>query len=236
MNNLVLPLGRVCASNALMRSITIDASVNDSSWEALDFENKSLGIIDDELTQLLRKWGLEDAVEALAKHGWNSVSRLKIFKRDEHMDELGLPSGTVCALEILLQSLVTNTLSAPPAALPVAAVTTALQTVSPAAESAAALATPAVVPTAASAASLQTVAPRSTTAAIQAVAPQATTAAAAVTTTDLRKVGPSAAPAALVATPTVISNQRPRFRQLLPDQQQQPFGQSLTQQKKQQQQ
>jgi hypothetical protein len=71
MNNLVLPLGRVCASNALMRSITIDASVNDSSWEALDFENKSLGIIDDELTKLLRKWGLEDAVEALAKHGWN---------------------------------------------------------------------------------------------------------------------------------------------------------------------
>ena len=235
MNNLVLPLGRVCASNALMRSITIDASVNDSSWEALDFENKSLGIIDDELTQLLRKWGLEDAVEALAKNGWNSVSRLKIFKRDEHMDELGLPSGTVCALEILLQSLVTNTLSAPPAALPVAAVTTALQTVSPAAESAAALATPAVVPTAASAASLQTVAPRSTTAAIQAVAPQATTAAA-VTTTELQKVGPSAAPAALVATPTVVSNQRPRFRQSLPDQQQQPFGQSLTQQKQQQQQ
>ena len=236
MNNLVLPLGRMCASNALMRSITIDASVNDSSREALDFENKSLGIIDDELTKLLRKWGLEDAVEALAKHGWNSVSQLKIFKRDEQMDELGLPSDTVCVLEILLQSLVTNTLSAPPAALPVAAVTTALQTVSPAAESAAALATPAVVPTAASAASLQTVAPRSTTAAIQAVAPQATTAAAAVTTTDLRKVGPSAAPAALVATPTVVSNQRPRFRQSLPDQQQQPFGQSLTQQKQQQQQ
>ena len=154
---------------------------------------------------------------------------------DEQMDELGLPSDTVCVLEILLQSLVTNTLSAPPAALSVAAVTTALQTVSPAAESAAALATPAVVPTATSAASLQTVAPRSTTAAIQAVAPQATTAAA-VTTTDLQKVGTSAAPAALVATPTVISNQRPRFRQLLPDQQQQPFGQSLTQQKKQQQQ
>jgi hypothetical protein len=177
MNNLVLPLGRMCASNALMRSITIDASVNDSSREALDFENKSLGIIDDELTQLLRKWGLEDAVEALAKHGWNSVSRLKIFKRDEHMDELGLPSGTVCALEILLQSLVTNTLSAPPAALPVAAVTTAdLQTVRPAAESAAALATPAVAPTAASAASLRTVAHGSTTAAIQAVAPSTTAA------------------------------------------------------------
>jgi hypothetical protein len=205
--------------------------VNDSSWEALDFENKSFGIIDDELTKLLRKWGLEDTVKALAKHGWNSVSQLKIFKRDEQMDKLGLPSDTVCALEILLQLLVTNTLSAPPAALPVAAVTTAdLQTVRPAAESAAALATPAVVPT------VQTVAPRSTTAAIQAVAPQATTAAAAVTTTDLRKFGPSAAPAALVATPTVISNQRPRFRQSLPDQQQQPFGQSLTQQKQQQQQ
>jgi hypothetical protein len=204
--------------------------VNDSSWEALDFENKSFGIIDDELTKLLRKWGLEDTVEALAKHGWNSVSQLKIFKRDEQMDKLGLPSDTVCALEILLQLLVTNTLSAPPAALPVAAVTTAdLQTVRPAAESAAALATPAVVPT------VQTVAPRSTTAAIQAVAPHATTAAA-VTTTDLQKVGPSAAPAALVATPTVVSNQRPRFRQSLPDQQQQPFGQSLTQQKQQQQQ
>jgi hypothetical protein len=176
-NNLVLPLVRMCASNALMRSIPIDASVNDSSWEALDFGNKSLGIIDDELTKLLRKWGLEDAVEALAKHGWNSVSRLKIFKRDEHMDELGLPSGTVCALEILIQSLVPNTLSAPPAALPVAAVTTAdLQTVIPAAESAAALATPAVVQTAASAASRRTVAHGSTTASTQAVAPPATAA------------------------------------------------------------
>ena len=71
MNNPVLPLGRVCSSNALMRSTPIDASVNDSSWEALDFENKSLGIINDELTELLRKWGLEDAVKALAKHGWN---------------------------------------------------------------------------------------------------------------------------------------------------------------------
>jgi hypothetical protein len=184
----------------------------------------------------LRKWGLEDAVEALAKHGWNSVSQLKIFKRDEQMDELGLPLDTVCALEILLQSLVTNTLSAPPEALPVAAVTTALQTVSPAAESAAALATPAVVPTAASAALLQTVAPRSTTAAIQAVASQATTAAA-VTTTDLQKVGPSAAPAALVATPTVVSTAAsvallrtvaPRSTTSLPQQQQQlqpPFGQ-----------
>ena len=158
------------------RSTPIDASVNDSSWEALDFENKSLGIIDGELTELLRKWGLENAVEALAKHGWNSVSQLKIFKLDEHMDELGLPSGTVCALEILLQSLVTNTLSAPlAAALPVAAVTTAdLQPVSPAAESAAALATPAVVPTAASAASLRTVAHGSTTSTIRAVPPPAT--------------------------------------------------------------
>ncbi len=54
-----------------MRSTPTDASVNDSSWEALDFENKSLGIINDELTELLRKWGLEDAVEVLAKHGWN---------------------------------------------------------------------------------------------------------------------------------------------------------------------
>ena len=157
------------------RSTPIDASVNDSSWEALDFENKSLGIIDGELTELLRKWGLENAVEALAKHGWNSVSQLKIFKLDEHMDELGLPSGTVCALEILLQSLVANTLSAPlAAALPVAAVPTAdLQPVSPAAESAAALATPAVVPTAASAASLRTVPHGSTTSAIRAVAPPA---------------------------------------------------------------
>ena len=179
--------------------------MNDSSREALDFENKSLGIIDDERTQLLRKWGLEDAVEALAKHGWNSVSQLKIFKRDEQMDELGLPSDTVCVLEILLQSLVTNTLSAPPAALSVAAVTTALQTVSPAAESAAALATPAVVPTAASAASLQTVAPRSTTAAIRAVAHPAKETAAAATTADLQTVCPSAAPSALVATPAVLS-------------------------------
>jgi hypothetical protein len=70
--------------------------------------------------------------------------------------------------------LVTNTLSAPPAALPVAAVPTAdLQTVRPAAESAAALA---VAPTAASAASLRTVAHGSTTAAIQAVAPSTTAA------------------------------------------------------------
>jgi hypothetical protein len=61
--------------------------------------------LDNELTALLLKWDLEDAAKALAKHGWKSVSRLKRFNSDMHMDELGLSSGTVCALEALLQTI-----------------------------------------------------------------------------------------------------------------------------------
>ena len=204
MDDLGISLGKMCAP---MRSISIDASVNDSSWETLDVEVKPLRTIDDELTELLRKWGVQDAGEALAKHGWNSISRLKIFKRDEHMDELGLPSGTVCALEILLQSLVTTTLEGPAAAaLPVAAATTAdLHTVSLAAEPAAAVATPAVVPAESSAASLRTVAPTATAAAIRLRGSASVLPVSAATTADLWKVDPSAAPAALVTTPALVS-------------------------------
>ena len=65
--------------------------------------------LDDELTALLRMWDLEDAAEALAEHGWKSLSRLKRFKNGKHMHELGLPSGTVCALEAMLQSISCDT-------------------------------------------------------------------------------------------------------------------------------
>ena len=68
-------------------------------------EERADAVLDGELTALLRMWDLEDAAEALAEHGWKSVSRLKHFKRNKHMEELDLPSGTVCALEAMLQSI-----------------------------------------------------------------------------------------------------------------------------------
>jgi hypothetical protein len=68
-------------------------------------EERADAVLDDELTALLRMWDLEDAAEALAEHGWKSVSRLKHFKHDKHMGELRLSSGTVSVLEAMLQSI-----------------------------------------------------------------------------------------------------------------------------------
>jgi hypothetical protein len=61
--------------------------------------------VDNELAALLTKWDLDDAAKALAKHGWTSVSLLKQFNPDKHMDELGLSSGKACGLIALLQSI-----------------------------------------------------------------------------------------------------------------------------------
>jgi hypothetical protein len=61
-------------------------------------EENSVAALDNELTALLQVWNLEDAAGALTKHGWKSVSRLKL-KNHQHMDELGLPSGTASARE-----------------------------------------------------------------------------------------------------------------------------------------
>ena len=68
-------------------------------------EARTDAVLDDKLTALLRMWDLEDAGELLAEHGWKSMSRLKHFKLDKHMDKLGLPSGTVCVLQAMLQSI-----------------------------------------------------------------------------------------------------------------------------------
>jgi hypothetical protein len=61
--------------------------------------------VDNELAALLTKWDLDDAAKALAKHGWTTVSLLKQFNPDKHMDELDLSSGQACGLVALLQSI-----------------------------------------------------------------------------------------------------------------------------------
>jgi len=102
MEGLDLPSGTVCVLQAMLQSIPCDIFATNSSGETTDIDVKLPDNIDDELTALLRMWDLEDAAEALAEHGWKSVSRLKHFKRNKHMEELDLPSGTVCALEAML--------------------------------------------------------------------------------------------------------------------------------------
>ena len=62
--------------------------------------------VNKELAALLTKWDLDDAAKALAKHGWTTVSLLRQFNLDKHMDELGLSSGKVCGLIALLQSMI----------------------------------------------------------------------------------------------------------------------------------
>ena len=105
MEGLDLPSGTVCVLQAMLQSIPCDIFATNSSGETTDIDVKLPDNIDDELTALLRMWDLEDAAEALAEHGWKSVSRLKHFKRNKHMEGLDLPSGTVCALEAMLQSI-----------------------------------------------------------------------------------------------------------------------------------
>ena len=81
---------RECNSTAL--STQIDTMINEE-------EERADAVLDGELTVLLRMWDREDAAEALAKHGWKSMSRLKHFKHDKRMDELRLSSGTMSLLE-----------------------------------------------------------------------------------------------------------------------------------------
>lgn len=66
---------------------------------------KPVKTVDKELAALLTKWDLDDAAKALAKHGWTTVSLLRQFNPDKHMDELGLSSGKVCGLIALLHSI-----------------------------------------------------------------------------------------------------------------------------------
>ena len=81
---------RECNSTAL--STQIDTMINEE-------EERADAVLDGELTVLLRMWDREDAAEALAEHGWKSMSWLKHFKHDKRMDELRLSSGTVSLLE-----------------------------------------------------------------------------------------------------------------------------------------
>jgi len=61
--------------------------------------------VDKELAALLTKWGLDDAAKALADRGWTTVSLLRQFNPDKHMDELDLSSDQACGLVALLQSI-----------------------------------------------------------------------------------------------------------------------------------
>lgn len=94
--------------NVQMKSVAsvkpLDATL-DVKAKPLDIRIKPPKTVDKELAALLTKWDLDDAAKALAKHGWTTVSLLRQFNPDKHMDELGLSSGKVCGLIALLQSI-----------------------------------------------------------------------------------------------------------------------------------